>query len=589
MKNHFLPEILMALAVAVGVAGCTSTSSAQSFPTSADASALPAGITPGTPAAEVLKLAQADIDAGIIQSYISGCPDAFNLDADQIIALTDAGVSSDLINAMMAHDKNLAAADVSQPATPAPAPVDDTVSAPPATDMTVEDFNNTLAPYGQWIAVDGYGRCWRPTVVVYDSSWQPYCDRGRWVYTDCGWYWDSNYAWGATFHYGRWFNSPRYGWCWWPDTVWAPSWVTWRSGGDYCGWAPLPPFTAYRPGAGFFYRGANVTLGFNFGLSANCFTFVSARHFCDPNPRDYCVPHREATRIFSQSTVINNYHYNRDHRAIVNDGVSVTFIGSAAHRSIRPVSVSTFRHAGYHGWQNDRVNQNNGFQTGPRGSPARPDAGRTEIYNRAAGNPSGSHGTPDAGRIEIYNRASGNQSAPDAGRIEIYNRAAGARVGAENGAEHKSYQRWNNGYRAGHRPPFTPAQPVNRSGAAAPSGHPQNSGTPPNQQNQHQPGWSGYNHNNARARNFNAFAVERPGNNWPARNDERFSPRSALREEPRQFNSPVVGERPQHFELRPNRAESAPRNTVTAAPPVSSQRASPAGGGKFQGWAVQNH
>ena len=568
MKNHFLPRFFTVLAVAVAVGGRASVVNAQSVPTSADASALPACITPGTPAAEVLKLVQADMDAGIIQSYISGCPDAFNLDADQIIALTDAGVSSDLVNAMMAHDKNLAAAYVSQTAMPAPAPVDETVSAPPATDMTVEDFNSTLAPYGQWIAVDGYGRCWRPTVVVYDSSWQPYCDRGRWVYTDCGWYWDSNYAWGATFHYGRWFNSPRYGWCWWPDTVWAPSWVTWRSGGDYCGWAPLPPFTAYRPGAGFFYRGANVTLGFNFGLSANCFTFVSARHFCDPNPRDYCVPHREATRIFSQSTVINNYNYNRDHRAIVNDGVSVAFIGSAAHHSIRPVSVSTFRHAGYHGWQNDRVNQNNGFQTGPRGSPARPDAGRPEIYNRA----------------------SGNQSAPDAGRMEIYNRAAGARVSAENGAGYKSYQRWNNGYRAGHRPPFTPAQPVNRSGATAPSGHPQNSGTPSNQQNQHQPGWSGYNDNNTRARNFAASAVERPGNNWPARNGERFSPLSALREEPRQFTfTAPAGERPQRAESRPNRVESAPRNPVTAAPQVLPQRASSAAGGRFQGWSVQNH
>ena len=37
------------------------------------------------------------------------------------------------------------------------------------------------------------------------------------------------------------FTMRAYGWCWAPDTVWGPSWVTWRYSGDYCGWAPLPP------------------------------------------------------------------------------------------------------------------------------------------------------------------------------------------------------------------------------------------------------------------------------------------------------------------------------------------------------------
>ena len=50
---------------------------------------------------------------------------------------------------------------------------------------------------------------------------------GHWVYTDDGWYWDSNYEWGwAAFHYGRWNHVDNYNWVWSPDTVWAmPSWV----------------------------------------------------------------------------------------------------------------------------------------------------------------------------------------------------------------------------------------------------------------------------------------------------------------------------------------------------------------------------
>ena len=31
------------------------------------------------------------------------------------------------------------------------------------------------------------------------------------------------------------------GWVWVPGTVWAPAWVSWRYGGGYVGWAPLPP------------------------------------------------------------------------------------------------------------------------------------------------------------------------------------------------------------------------------------------------------------------------------------------------------------------------------------------------------------
>jgi len=355
MTNHFPSRAFGILLLAIAmVANREHPAQGQTAPSSASIGALPPGITPGTPVAEVLKLVQAGVAAGVIQSYISGCPDVFNLNADQIIALTDAGVSSDLVNAMLAHDNNLPAAAVPPVTTPAPVPVDEVSAAPPATDMTLDDFNNALAPYGQWVQVDGYGRCWRPTVVIYDSAWQPYCDRGRWVYTDCGWYWDSNYSWGVTFHYGRWFNHPHYGWCWWPETVWAPSWVTWRSSSDYCGWAPLPPFTAYQPGIGFTYRGANVSVGFDFGLAAGCFTFVSADHFCDPHPRNFRVPHQQMSQIYNQSAIVNNYNYN--HHSIVNNGISVSVIGSAYHHPIPAVSVNVLTHPGRYGSQGQGMN-----------------------------------------------------------------------------------------------------------------------------------------------------------------------------------------------------------------------------------------
>ena len=96
---------------------------------------------------------------------------------------------------------------------------------------------------GNWIDAEGYGYGWQPDVVVRDPNWRPYSD-GYWAYTDYGWTWISyeDFGW-ATYHYGRWANLGDYGWVWFAgeDLDWGPAWVSWRTGGDYIGWAPLPP------------------------------------------------------------------------------------------------------------------------------------------------------------------------------------------------------------------------------------------------------------------------------------------------------------------------------------------------------------
>ncbi len=464
MKFHLPLKTLLALTLAIAVVGSENPASAQSAP--ATSSALPAGIQPGTPTAEVVKLAQAGVDTSVIMNYINSCPGAFNVSADEIISLTDAGVSSDMVNAMIAHDKNFSAA-TPPTAAPAPAPADTAATTPPPAPVTQADFDNTLSPYGQWIVVEGYGRCWRPTTVIYDSTWQPYCDRGRWVYTDSGWYWDSDYSWGITFHYGRWFNVPNYGWCWWPDTVWAPSWVTWRSSGSYCGWAPLPPFTVYQPGIGFMYRGSSVAVGFDFGLSAGCFTFVSVGNFCQPHPRNYCVPRPQVTQIYNQTTIINNYNYDSHNHTIINHGVPVATIGEAAHRPIQPVSVGSLANSPNHGWPVSEPNRNSTYSN--PGSP-----GRATTFG------------------------GGNEN-----NINVNNHVPTPRNESENYYNNYNNHQ-NNTYNnaTGHRPPFNPpTQPQNRPIETAPAGHPQNYGAPTSSQNQHQSGWSGHNNYNAPSQN----------------------------------------------------------------------------------------
>ena len=115
-------------------------------------------------------------------------------------------------------------------------------------------FGAPLAPYGEWVVVAHHGRVWRPRGVA--VGWRPYY-HGRWVWTDDGWFWDSDEPWGwATYHYGRWYADPAFGWVWVPGNTWAPAWVTWRFGGGAIGWAPLLPGFSVWWTAGYPVSGA---------------------------------------------------------------------------------------------------------------------------------------------------------------------------------------------------------------------------------------------------------------------------------------------------------------------------------------------
>lgn len=331
---------------------------------------MPASIQPTSPLAQVVRLAQAGVDESIIMVYVTNSSRTFNLDSDKIIYLTDLGLPTDVITSMMQRDQQLqqefAAAQAEQQAqqlqqsqpTQQVQNVSESDTAntadavtPPAP-VSTGYFYDTLSPYGSWVVINGYGSCWRPAVCAYNPSWQPYCDRGHWVYTDCGWYWSSDYAWGATFHYGRWFRDASLGWCWYPNTVWAPSWVTWRYSNNYCGWAPLPPGTYCQSGIGIVYQGGGVSLGFSFGLGASCFTFVPTQYFCNPHPRNYCVPPSQVAQVYNNTTVINNIriHGSGNNQIIVNSGIPAQSVANVTQRPIRPVPVhqidAAFAHRG---------------------------------------------------------------------------------------------------------------------------------------------------------------------------------------------------------------------------------------------------
>lgn len=342
---------------------------------------LPADLSPGL--ADVIKLVESNVGDDVVVGYIKNSGQIYKPTADEIVYLNDLGVSQDIISALMLNGQaGGAPAVASAPTQVAPAqqsqqiptppsnatlsspevpsysvtqdqPLDASVPPPdvpvqvgaveqtPPPEVTVNYFYDSLAPYGSWVDVEGYGRCWRPTVGAVSAGWRPYCDNGYWVYTDSGWYWQSYYSWGwAPFHYGRWCSTPRFGWVWMPDCTWGPAWVAWREHDRYCGWAPLPPHALWRPGVGIVWAGGHGGHGghvdWGFGLSVGAFTFVAYDHFTDHHPWRHQPSHTEVVNIYNHSTVIKNVYVNNK-TTVINNGIGRDKIVKATHKPIQTV------------------------------------------------------------------------------------------------------------------------------------------------------------------------------------------------------------------------------------------------------------
>lgn len=148
--------------------------------------------------------------------------------------------------------------------------------------VTSGPYYDELAPYGTWFDLAPYGPVWSPD---YEAGWRPYT-LGRWVYTDLGWMWLSTDRFGgAPYHYGRWTFDASYGWIWVPNSVWAPSWASWRYGDGWVGWAPLPPGSGWQTGLGLRWTNAEI----DSRLDPSLWTFVPERDFTSATNLDHHV------------------------------------------------------------------------------------------------------------------------------------------------------------------------------------------------------------------------------------------------------------------------------------------------------------
>jgi len=204
-----------------------------------------------------------------------------------------------------------------------------------AADVSVDLFYNNLSG-GNWIEVADYGYGWQPDVAVSDPNWRPYSD-GYWAYTDVGWTWVSyeDFGW-ATYHYGRWSRLADYGWVWFPgsDLEWGPAWVSWRTGGDYIGWAPLPP---RGPGIAF----AGISIGgqvdIEFDIGPAYYNFVDVRYIGEPVLRDRIFAPSQNVTYINQTVNVTNITYNNN--TVYNYGPDYNALSARSSRPIQRLNI----------------------------------------------------------------------------------------------------------------------------------------------------------------------------------------------------------------------------------------------------------
>jgi len=393
MKRFILPSLCVAL-----LAGCnaaehppvkTASAVAPKANVVAAPMAVPPVVRPATPPPElpapvlgVVRLAQTTLGEGVLVDYVATLKEPYSLNADQVIYLRDLGLSDTVIQTLLKHQQanpvtevataapsteaaspaatapvirsvapstitSIALPEPESAAPPAPAQAAPVAMVQPATQVTYNTFYETLNPYGSWIDLPDYGRCWQPTVAVVNPGWRPYCDEGNWVWSDSGWYWRSQYSWGwAPFHYGRWQLAAGHGWCWAPDTCWGPAWVTWRSSGSHCGWSPLPPGSGWSVGVGLTWHGGRAALDCDFGLGVGSFVYLGWNNFCDPRPWRHSLSRSEAVAVHQQTRSVNDIHggsgvniIGNNNTVVINNGPGLAPVQQHTRSEISKVNL----------------------------------------------------------------------------------------------------------------------------------------------------------------------------------------------------------------------------------------------------------
>ena len=199
---------------------------------------------------------------------------------------------------------------------------DDYYDDPYVGEMDTSYFYDYLSPHGMWVRYSPYGYVWIPEGMGY--GWRPY-SRGRWVWSDFGWTWVSQFRWGwIPFHYGRWGWDRYLGWYWVPGIEWGPAWVSWRTSSMYIGWAPIPPEARFVPGYGIH--------SLPYRLHHGSWVFVEYPYFYNPRLTGYVLPVERNLTLINYSALRTEILV-RDDR-VINRGVDVDYVRRMTRQTI---------------------------------------------------------------------------------------------------------------------------------------------------------------------------------------------------------------------------------------------------------------
>ena len=190
---------------------------------------------------------------------------------------------------------------------------------------------------------------------------------------------------------------------WVPGYTWAPAWVSWRTGDDDVGWAPLPPdsdegidyygdddfFTDFDLGFGF-HIGDDCDLAY--GIGPWCYNFCPIAYIGDSDSWRHFRDRRDNFGLIGRTRNVTNINFRRDGEGrfgrVTAQGPSVAALNAHARTPIRNVqltSAARLNGAGLHG--------NTLSVFAPRVDPATFRTARPESVSRALANTTVNRGT----------------------------------------------------------------------------------------------------------------------------------------------------------------------------------------------------